>query len=56
MNIKESVSEINELSNKLAKCEEDLKKIEKEIEELLSIHKKKILHKKKKNKNKKHRE
>jgi len=53
MNIQESVVEINELSDKLIKCEQNLIKIEKEIEDLLSVHKKKFTEKEKKRRRKK---
>ena len=56
MNIQESVVEINELSEKLLKCENDLENIEKEIGELLSIHQKKFDKKKQKKENKKKKE
>lgn len=52
MDIKESVSEIEELEEKLVKCQHDLDNIEKEIEELLSIHKKKFDKKRKSDKKK----
>lgn len=42
MDIQESVDEINQLRLKLQKCEDDLDNVEKEIEELLSVHKKKF--------------
>ncbi len=53
MNIQESVTEINKLEDKLFKCEDDLKKINKEIEELLSIEKKNKEGRKKKTQKKK---
>jgi len=55
MDIQESVDEINQLRLKLQKCEDDLDNVEKEIEELLSVHKKKFEEKEEKKETKKRR-
>lgn len=53
MDIQESVKEINDLTLTLQKCQDDLDRVEKEIEELLSVNKKKFDKKKEKKEKKK---